>query len=102
MKHEHGRGQCAQWGGVGFAVRARELRELLLKHDMKREDVFLGEGAEDTSEDTPEEIKKNIVEHIHRIKGEVSSEQRHSYRRLRTFSGVVPVPNGELPFTIWY
>lgn len=75
---------------------AKELRELLSRHNKSIEDVK-GETPSETQAGTPEGIQKQIVEHIHRLTG-----TQVSHKRLRTFSGRVPVPHGELPFDVWF
>lgn len=70
-----------------------KLAELLLRHNKTIGDI---PGA---APPVPEKVPKEVVEHIHRIQD--GGSQGRSYRRLRTFSGKYPVPNGELPFSSW-
>ena len=71
-----------------------QLAEFLREHNKTLDDV-----QKPLDENVPEGIKRQVIEHIHRV--EDTGHNRSSYRRLRTFSGKCPVPNGELAFTNW-
>ena len=75
-----------------------ELQELLARHNKSWSDLT-AEASELDGDSIPADVRKQVVEHIHTVKG--VSENTH-YRRLRMFSGRVPVPPGELPFEIWH
>ena len=81
---------------VGTETFERELDQLLSRHGRKMEDLRRGPAS-----DIPEATKRQIVEHIHTVSQASDRTSGHSYRRLRTFSGMAPVPNGELSFNIW-
>ena len=68
----------------------RELADFLAQHGKKREDIQFP---------SMDVAKKTVVEHIHTIQDRA---RKHDYKRLRGFSGKLPVPNGELPFSTWY
>ncbi|KAJ8044512.1 hypothetical protein HOLleu_07281 [Holothuria leucospilota] len=70
----------------------QDLQDLLRKHKKTVDDIQRPE------EELPAAQKKTVVEHLHRLQ---DNGQGHRYRRLRTFSGKSPTPNGELPFTSW-
>ncbi len=65
-----------------------ELLKFLSLHNKTLEDV---KGLND--------LPEGVVKHIHVVQGQQSAYQRQ--RRLRPFSGKVPVPPGELPFDTW-
>lgn len=78
-----------------------ELQDLLSRYNKS-----LGDLKEESSEagamgpaGMPDKVRRQVVEHIHTVKG---AGEGHHYRRLRTFSGRVPVPPGELPFDVWH
>lgn len=75
---------------------AQELQELLSRHKRTIEDL---PQKTDEEEAVPPEVRKQIVQHVHTV--QAVSDSSHSYRRLRVFSGRVPVPHGELPFDTW-
>lgn len=64
----------------------KKLEEFLKQHDKTLEDIPRPER----------DVPREIVEHVHRI-----SEGGRHYKKLRTFSGKYPTPNGELPFLSW-
>ena len=74
-----------------------ELKELLARHNKTLGDVA---PESPTVEGIPEGVRRTVVEHIHTVARQQVSEGNR-YRRLRTFSGIIPVPNGELAFDNW-
>lgn len=71
---------------------SEKLEQFLKEHNKTRADLKVL--------DVPDYVQREVVERIHKIE-KVNTGHGGSYRRLRTFSGKYPRPNGELPFSSW-